>query len=65
MGSAAGTKAAALAATRSSTATIKPTLIADAPLYLAIAGYEAVGKPIGEWEPAAPRRSPVPRLSSD
>jgi hypothetical protein len=24
-------------------------------LYLAIAGHEAVGKPIGGWEPAAPQ----------
>ena len=28
---------------------------ADAPLYLAIAGHEAVGKPIGGREPAAPQ----------
>ena len=26
-----------------------------APLHLAIAGHEAVGKPIGGWEPAAPQ----------
>ena len=25
------------------------------PLHLAIAGHEAVGKPIGGWEPAAPQ----------
>lgn len=29
----------------------------QAPLHLAIAGHEAVGKPIGGWEPAAPRVS--------
>jgi hypothetical protein len=35
-----------------------------APLYLAIAGHEAVGKPIGGWEPAAPRVSePAQKLS--
>jgi hypothetical protein len=27
----------------------------DTPLYLAIAGREAVGEPIGGWEPAAPQ----------
>ena len=26
-----------------------------APLYLAIAGHEAVGEPIGGWEPAGPQ----------
>jgi hypothetical protein len=30
---------------------------AAAPLYLAIAGGEAVGEPIGGWEPVAPRVS--------
>ena len=29
--------------------------VKDGPLYLAIAGHEAVGEPIGGWEPAAPQ----------
>ena len=33
----------------------QPGQAASAPLYLAIAGGEAVGEPIGGWEPAAPQ----------
>jgi len=29
--------------------------LCETPLYLAIAGHEAVGEPIGGWEPAAPQ----------